>query len=108
MPIRWTSRIALRDMAEQLNGLRLEVYAAIKAWDPVIQGPGPSIEDLAAVTGRKECSICGRLAELRELELIVDGPVKQNTSGKRAITYMALAWREPEAVPARAEQGELF
>ena len=95
MPIRITSRIALADIAHRLTGLRLEVYTAIRAWDPVKRGPGPSIEDLAKLLHRKESSICGRLAELKAAEVIAEGPIKENQSGKRAITYVALEYRDP-------------
>lgn len=94
MPIAWTSRLSIAQLADELSGRRLEVYTAIRTWDPVISGPGPSIEDLAQVTGRKECTICGRLNELREMGLVVCGPLKRNSTGKDAMTYIAKAWRE--------------
>lgn len=95
MPIRYTSRIALKELEEQLGGLRLEVYCAIRAWDAIASGPGPSIEDLAHVTGRKESSISGRVNELHALGLITHGPAKINRSGKHALTYAAIQYREP-------------
>lgn len=99
MPIAYTSRIALKELEEQLGGLRLEVYCAIRAWDAIASGPGPSIEDLAHVTGRKESSISGRVNELHALGLITHGPAKINRSGKQALTYAALQYREPPAIP---------
>ena len=104
MPVQWTSRLAIATLAEELAGRRLEVYAAIRAWDPVERGPGPSIEDLAEVTGRKECTICGRVNELRELGLIVCGPIKKNSTGKDAMTYIAKAWREERASEIRFDR----
>lgn len=100
MAIRWTSRLALAQIEQDLRGLRLEVYLAIKRWDPADHGPGPSIEDLARVLKRKESSICGRLAELKEVEAIEEAPLKVNRSGKEAMTYRALAYREPPAYVA--------
>lgn len=94
MPIRWTSRLAVAELVDELAGRRLEVYSAIRAWDPVEQGPGPSIEDLAKVTGRKESTVCARIDELRKHGLIAEGPLKTNSTGKQAMTYIALAWCE--------------
>ncbi|MEM0967652.1 MAG: hypothetical protein AAGJ81_16005 [Verrucomicrobiota bacterium] len=102
MATQWTSRLSIAQLEEELSGRRLEVYSAIRAWDPLIDGPGPSIEDLAEKTGRKESSICGRLAELRHDNLVVPGPLKQNSTGKEAMTYIALAWKEDE-ITSRVE-----
>ncbi len=110
MPIRYTSLIALKELEKQLGGLRLEVYCAIRAWDAVERGPGPSIEDLAKALGRKESSVCGRLGELHLMGLITHGPIKTNDTGKQAQTYVALEYREPEPLPVdfdRKGQGYL-
>lgn len=103
MPIRWTSRLAVAELTEELAGRRLEVYTAIRAWDPVEHGPGPSIEDIARVTERKESTVCARIDELRKLSLIVEGPLKTNSTGKQAMTYIALSWREPVSTPYRVD-----
>jgi hypothetical protein len=93
MPIQWTSRLALANEAARLTGLRLEVYTAIRNYDPVASGPGPSIEDLAQILHRKEASMSGRQTELREAGLIAIGPEKKNATGHPAQTYIALAYR---------------
>jgi predicted transcriptional regulator len=92
MSIRYTSHAALASLESTLTGLRLEVYTTIRAWHPIDKGPGPSIEDLATTLHRKECSICGRLNELRDLGLITEGPVKVNHTGKQALTYIAISY----------------
>lgn len=104
MPVSWTSRLSLAKLADELAGRKLEVYAAIRKWDPVVDGPGPSIEDLAEVTGRKESSICGRLADLSDLGLISRGPLKTNSTGKEAMTYLAIAWKEEPSAPVRFDR----
>jgi hypothetical protein len=101
--IRWSSRLSLATEADRLDGLRLEVYAAIKAWDPVKDGPGPTREQLAERLGRKESSICGRVNELMgyrhkewhlDLAVIERGPMVTNPStGKPAETLVALGYR---------------
>ncbi len=107
--IQFTSRVGLAQTVESLRGLQLEVYRAVAGWNPVVHGPGPSIEDLASKLHRKEGSICGRLKELRDAGAIELGPIKPNTAtGKPAMTYIALTWRAPETPPGRAAQLDLF
>ncbi len=103
MAIRYTSRLALAELSDSLTGLRLEVYRAIAKWDPAARGPGPSIEDLATELGRKECSICARVSELRKAGLIEEAPIKTNSSGMRAMTYRALDYREPSVTAPRVD-----
>ena len=96
MALEFSSRVALRSICTELSGRRLEVWTAIANWDIHKHGLGPSIEDLARLLGRKECSICGRLNELRGAGAIRNGPLKINPlSGKPAMTYIALQFREP-------------
>jgi hypothetical protein len=96
MPIEYTSRVGLRAVQAGLSGRRLEVFTAIAAWDVSKHGLGPSIEDLARLLARKECSICARLNELRDAGAIRNGPLKINPlSRKPAMTYVALEYREP-------------
>ena len=108
MNIRWTSRLSLSQELPRLTGLRLEVYTAIKAWNPATDGPGPTREQLAEKLGRKESSICARIKELLgnrykkdesgffpELVCIELGPIVQNPkTGKSAETFIALEYRE--------------
>lgn len=94
MPVAITSRMALLETVERLAGLQREVWVAIKEWrHPHV---GPSIQDLATLLGRKEASICGRIAELRDAGAIEDGPIKMGTCGKQVKTYRAVVWRAPE------------
>lgn len=95
MPVEFTSRVALRSVEAEMAGRRLEVWTAIAEWDTAKHGLGPSIEDLARLLSRKECSICARLNELRDAGAIRNGPVKINPlSGKPAMTYIARRFRE--------------
>lgn len=96
MAIRYTSRISLSGIADSLKGLRREVYSAIANWNVERHGLGPSIEDLSALLGRKESSIAGRVHELKKANAIEEAPIKINTSGKPAMTYAALEYKEPE------------
>ena len=110
MPIQYTSRVAFKMIADDLSGLRQEVYEAIKAWP--YDKPGPSIEDLAEVLQRKESSMAGRVHELKQLKLIVEAPMKINASLSPAMTYRAIVFKdEPiEFAPNFRQdgQGELF
>jgi hypothetical protein len=93
MPIAYTSRIGYRAIQEDLRGLQREVWEAIRTWPhPHI---GPSIEDLARKLGRKESSICGRIAELRAAGTIEDAPLKMGGCGVEVKTYRAIVWQEP-------------
>lgn len=94
MAIAFTSRLALRDTLPRIGGLQREVYEAIAAWPHL--HIGPCIADLATKLERKEGSICARLNELREAGAIENGPLKMGACGKEVMTYIALAWREPE------------
>lgn len=101
MPIRWTSRKALTEELDQLHGLRLDVYEAIRDWPASQQGP--TREQLAAKLHRKESSICGRVNELLHAELVAAGPlVKNPTTGKHAESLIAIAYREEVFQPAPA------
>lgn len=105
MPVAYTSRLAYQEVQESLVGCRRRVWQAIRDWRQMhVNQPGPTIEDLAQVTGLKECSVCGRLNELRDLGAVEDGPLWTNRSGKRAKTYRALVYRpEPaESAPRQA------
>ncbi|MEM0964828.1 MAG: hypothetical protein AAGJ81_01585 [Verrucomicrobiota bacterium] len=107
MSIQWTSRLSLAKVSDNLRGLKLELYTAIRAWDPIVDGPGPSIEDLAQKTGRKESSISGRCNELRDDDgVILNGPMKTNKTGFSAVTYVALAWRESNLEPEIEPSGQ--
>ena len=106
--IRWTSRLALATEIDRLPRSRRVVYDAIRAWDPAISGPGPSIEDIAARTGMKEHSVSGRVNELKRAEAIAEGPLKLNNSGKQAMTYIAIGYREPQYNYGQSGQGMLF
>lgn len=106
MPIAWTSRLSLASLEDELTGLRLEVYTAIRAWS----GPvGPSSEDLAQTLGGKESSICGRINELRDIhEAIEDAPIKiSRTTGKPQKTYRALVYRAAPPVNRSEPSGQL-
>lgn len=103
--IRWTSRLALATEVERLPRSRRLVYDAVRKWDPVIDGPGPSIEDIARITGLKEHSVSGRVNELKKVEALAEGPIKRNGSGKNAMTYIAIGFKQPEYLQA---QGLLF
>lgn len=106
MPAAFTSRIALASLENELSGLRLEVYTAIRSWPA---NPGPSIEDLATTLGRKESSICGRINELREAGAIEDAPIKTSpTTGKPQKTYRALVYREPDPTAKADNRGNLL
>ena len=94
MPIAYTSRVALAAIVNQLSTLQRSVYLTIKGWDTLDRGPGPSIEDIAAELIIKESSVCGRIAELKELEAITTGPMKINATGKPAQTYIAKTYRD--------------
>lgn len=116
MPIAYTSRQSFEAVQSGLCRSRLRVWQAVRDWEPAYNGtgqPGPTIEDLAQLTGMKECSICGRINELRdEFEAIEDGPLWTNRTGKPAKTYRAVVYK-PEAPMACAHfaddgQGELW
>lgn len=103
--IRWTSRLAYSQELIKLSGRRLQVYQAIRDWPHHI--PGPSIADLAETTGLKECSVCGRVSELRKLNCIAEGPLKRNEdTGKSAMTYLAIGYQEQQPVPAYDHHGQ--
>ena len=122
MNIRWTSRLSLAQEIPRLKGLRLEVYTAIKAWNPAIDGPGPTREQLAEKLNRKECSICARISELLghryeegqhiydpELASIQTSSLVINPkSGKQAETFIALDYREDQIKPAEPKQGQFL
>jgi len=109
MPVAYTSRLSLADLANDLPEKRRAVYDAIRRWP---HEPGPSIADLAKVTGMKECAICGRVNELRRDGLIEDAPLKRSPeTGKTVKTYRALAYRpQPPLEMAfdKSGQGTLF
>lgn len=103
MPVAFTSRLSFSAVQSQLSGQRLRVYDAVRWWNPATRGPGPSIEDIAAVTGLKESSVCGRVNELTDPDRysgetpLIFGPIKQNdATGKRAKTYIARVYKEPQ------------
>ena len=108
MNIRWTSRLALTQELDKLQGLRLEVYSAIKAWDISKDGSGPTREQLAEKLGRKESSICGRVNEL-----IKQGCVTVNTmvlnpkTGKSAESLIAYSYREESQQITVADDGQM-
>jgi len=115
MPVKHTSRAAYYSVLQDLQGLRREVWEAIRAWDEKLHGPGPSIEDLARILDRKESSICARVNELKgyrkdgyheDLRCILEGPMKLNTSGKSAMTYIALDYREEVFIETATPDGE--
>lgn len=108
MPIRWTSRLSLAQEVARLPRSRRLVYECIRDWDPVLHGPGPSIEDVAARTGLKEHSVSGRVNELKKADAVAEGPLKVNASGKKAMTYIAIGFRQPVFACGRDGQGELF
>lgn len=91
--IRYTSHAAFQSTLTEIKGLRLEVYTAIKNWDPARHGPGPSLEDLANLLHRKESSMAGRVNELKNSGAIIEGPMKINRSNKPAMTYIALSYQ---------------
>lgn len=108
MPIRWTSRLGLASVIDSLHGLRLEVYQAIAEWDPVLDGPGPTREQIAHRIGRKESSVCGRVHELIKLGCIRTGPMVTNPlSGKQAETLVALQFRN-EPIYKTEDSGQLL
>lgn len=110
MPVKYTSRASFHSIIGDLSGLRLEVYEAIKAWPD--NRPGPSIEDLANLLQRKESSMSGRVNELKQSQLIEEGPMKLNISRKPAMTYRALVYNKEQLEFApifkKSGQGELF
>jgi len=93
MPIRWTSRLALAQIVAQMPNSRLKVYNCILNWPGA---EGPSIEDIAVATGMKESSVCGRVNELKKCYAIEEGLLKVNGSGKKAMTYIACKYQEPD------------
>ncbi len=96
--IAYTSRLALSEELPKLQGKRLEVYAAIFAASSEL-----CIAEIATRTGLKECSVCGRINELRELGCIQDGPLKVSPeTGKTVKTYIALQWRPDAPDPKQA------
>lgn len=103
MPVRLTSIAALEAAKSSLGGVRGEVYQAIGCWDTLKDGPGPSIEDLADRLNRKESSICGRISELRKAGLIEEGPLKENSSGHAAMTYVAIGYAPPAKDPVQPD-----
>lgn len=121
MNIRWTSRLSLAQELPRLKGLRLEVYSAIKAWNPATDGPGPTREQLAEKLGRKESSICGRVSELLgyryedgerihcpELVCIEGSSLVVNPkSGKQAETFIALDYQEERQQTKVADDGQI-
>lgn len=106
--IRWTSRLALANEVENLPRSRKAVYDCIRDWDPATRGAGPSIEDIAGETGMKEHSVSGRVNELKKAGAVAEGPLKTNLSGKQAMTYIAIGFREPVFACSADGQGELF
>jgi len=108
MSVAFTSRMSFAETVKKLAGLQAEVYLAIADFD----GPnhsGPSIEDIARCTSRKECSICARVNELLKAGVIEEAPLKKNATGATAKTYRALRYQS-EPIPARpaSPQGDLF
>lgn len=104
MPIAWTSRLSYLEIQEDLKGLQLEVFRAIRDWS----NPGPSIEDLATILNRKESSICARIDELRTKGAIEDAPIKiSTTTGKSQKTYRVLVYRACAPLNQSAPSGQL-
>lgn len=98
--IAYTSRLSLKSELPKLAGARLRVYAAIEQ-----SGDSLCISELATATGMKECSVCGRIADLREMGCIADGPLKVGPCGKQVKTYVALVWRPDAPDPKQPELG---
>ncbi len=88
--IAFTSRLEYRRIKEDLRGLQLEVWTAIRNSGELL-----SIEDLARLLNRKESSICGRINELRGAGAIEDGPLK-NQRGHAVKSYRAVVYRAYE------------
>ncbi|MDX2110603.1 MAG: hypothetical protein SFY80_10220 [Verrucomicrobiota bacterium] len=119
MPVAYTSRVSYLAVQNGLNRSRRRVWEAIRDWTPSFndtEQPGPTIEDLAKLTGMKECAICGRVNELREdYGAIEDGPTWTNRTGKHAKTYRAIVYKSepPKPIPTpfrcyQTGQGILF
>lgn len=94
MPVAYTSRLSYLSVQKGLNRSRARVWAAIRDWRCLNSSaqPGPTIEDLAMLLPMKECSVCGRINELREMGAIEDGPLWANRTGKPAKTYRAVVF----------------
>lgn len=116
MPIAYTSRQSYETVQNGLSRSRRKVWEVIRDWDPAYNAsgqPGPTIEDLAKLTGMKECTICPRVNELRdEYGAIEDGPLWTNRTGKPAKTYRAVVYKHEEPAVAahfgEDGQGELW
>lgn len=100
MSSRYTSDLAYRQTTENLKGLQREVFDCVRFWSGA---EGPSLEDIARRIGRKESSVCGRVNELKKLGAIIEGPLKINSSGKRAMTYIAREYKPQAYRPAQTE-----
>ncbi len=98
--IAYTSRLSLKDELPKLAGKRLRVYSLIENSAEAL-----CISEIAARLGMKECSVCGRIDELRAAGCIADAPLKPGPCGKQVKTYVALVWR-PE--PPNPQQPELL
>lgn len=99
MSVSFTSRTSYKAVQDGLAGLQREVWEAIRDWPE--KTTGPSIQELAEQLGRKECSICGRLNELRAAGAIEDAALKIGDCGKQVKTYRALVWQQPTYNPAQ-------
>lgn len=107
MTVRWTSRLAYREEIERLTGQREIVYACIRDWP--IPSSRPSIEDIADHLDMRVASVCGRLGELKELGLIVEGTTKHSkTTGKTVNTYLIATYQEQAPANQQGEQADLF
>jgi hypothetical protein len=95
MPIAFTSRISYFEVQQTLSRSRLDVWTAIRDYkfQTLTGQAGPTIEDLSKILPMKECSICGRINELRDLGAIEDGPLWVNRTGKPAKTYRAIVYQ---------------
>jgi len=91
--IRYTSRISLLEEIPNLPASRARVYDTVYRW---LGKVGPSIEDIADHLNMKESSVCGRVNELKKSGALEEGEIKKNSTGKKAMTYVACVYREPE------------
>jgi hypothetical protein len=107
MPVSWTSKLAYQQDIERLTGLRADVYRCVRDWP--VPSSRPSIEDIANHLDMRVATVCGRLGELKEAGLILEGDPKHSAStGKRVKTYVIAPYREKPPADVKAEQGDLF
>ncbi|HSI11759.1 MAG TPA: hypothetical protein VK961_06925 [Chthoniobacter sp.] len=105
MPVAYTSRLALKEISEDLGRQSRRVYEAIRLWPHKTMGP--CIRDLAEALELETATISGRVNDLRAADAIKDGPIKLDPrTAKRVKTYIAFAWREPK--PWEVAQIELL